>query len=80
MAKPQYKQFPKALFYTNDVEEATLTLELNNYSKLALEAFDPKTPLQPQRVKEILQNTYEWNYPIRNGQEIDTTAIQRWID
>lgn len=52
---------------------------MSNYSKLALTAFEPNHPLTPQQVKDILLNTYEWNYPIRNGQDIDSNDVQRWL-
>ena len=45
LAKPQYSHFQKAIYYTNEVEEASLTLEMNDYSQIALTAYDPKKPI-----------------------------------
>ena len=51
LAKPEYKQYQKGLYYTNEVEEASIPLEMNDYSKVALTAFDPEKPIEASRVK-----------------------------
>lgn len=52
---------------------------MNDYSKIALTAFDPEKPISPSKVKEILQNTYEWTLPLRSDQPIETASLQQWI-
>lgn len=52
---------------------------MNDYSKIALTAFDPVKPLPADKIKTILGNTYEWSYPIKEESEINSESIQRWI-
>jgi hypothetical protein len=35
---------------------------MNDYTKLALQAYEPNTKLKPEEIKQILNNSYEWNY------------------
>lgn len=75
LSKPQYRKFQKAKYSSSDVKTAALTLQLNDYSLVALKAFDAKEPLKAEEVQHTLGNSHEWSYNIQNKKDIDSEAI-----
>lgn len=50
-SKPEYAKYPKGLYFTNDVEEAAIFYEYNDYSTASLEAYQKNTKMDPKIIK-----------------------------